>query len=728
MTEYIFDKVEMKCVSYNAYYKESPSETIEIVQDAPLPVISSSEVLVKLSATSLNAIDWKMANGKLGMIMSLPFVPCFDVSGVVVSVGSKVKKFKVGEAVYGYAKAAMAKHVCGCAAEYVAVSPSSLSLKPSNISFVEAASFPLVSITAYQSFFRYLYEGCKVLILGGSGGTGSIGIQLAKSQGAYVASTCSTRNIEHLQNLGVDRIINYREENWYEVLTDEEELYDIVYDCVGDNTKNYDFAKTILKKSGHFVTIVGNSTKKLTVGTVINIGLFRLSKTLDSIFTGEASYAHVTADATKTYEQLPLFTKLIEEGAIVPTIDRVYPLDEFVEAMEYMSSGVATGKVVIEICPEDTLYQNFILGENPGTNDESIEESSSNNDLVEPVIEEQADTNETEVAEETVEQVDTNETVAEVETTPESVEEQVDTIEIVAEETITETEVETTPENDVVEQVDTNETEAETENIDSVEKQVDTHEIVAEEAITETEFETTPETENIESVEDQVEQVDTNEAEVAEETITDTEVETTPENDVVDTNEAPEETVTETEVETTPENDVVEQVDTNETEAETENIDSVEKQVDTHEIVAEEAITETEFETTPETENIESVEDQVEQVDTNEAEVAEETITDTEVETTPENDVVDTNEAPEETVTETEVETTPGTENIESVEDQVDTNEAEHDVVESIEEQVDTNETEVTEETITEVETKVEENIETEGASVNEGDNDATEQ
>jgi len=367
----------MKCAIYSEYYHESMTEVCQIMDDHPLPKIDESEVLVKVHATSLNAADWKMAQGYMHPASSLPIIPCMDFAGVVVQTGKKVRTVFNGDEVYGYARAVLSSHVCGCAAEYVAVHETSVCVKPNNISFIEAASLPLVAVTAFQSIYRFLEEGCKILVLGGGSGTGAFGIQLAKAKGAFVATTCSERNLDFVQKLGVDMTINYKVDNWYEVLAEEND-WDVVYDCVGDSPKNFDYSKAILKPGGAFVTITGDKPGKNTVGKLIGVGLTIAGRKIHSLFSGP-NYHHVLADSNQTSVQLPIITELIESGLIIPTVTKVFPLDEIAEAYDFMSTGAAQGKIAISVVAEyvDTKNPELIIVEEDNTSDLNNEENEN---------------------------------------------------------------------------------------------------------------------------------------------------------------------------------------------------------------------------------------------------------------------------------------------------------------------------------------------------------------
>lgn len=197
--------------------------------DIPVPEIKDNQVLVEMHATSINPIDWKLREGYLqeGVPFEFPIILGWDAAGVIKQVGKNVTSFQVGDEIF--ARPALTPN--GTYAAYTAVDEKLLAMKPKNISFEEAAAVPLAGLTAWQCLvnFSEIKKGDRVLIHAGSGGVGSMAIQIAKSFGAYVASTASGKNETFLKELGVDQFINYKEEDFEDVLQD----YDIVVDTLG---------------------------------------------------------------------------------------------------------------------------------------------------------------------------------------------------------------------------------------------------------------------------------------------------------------------------------------------------------------------------------------------------------------------------------------------------------------------------------------------------------------
>jgi len=319
-------------------------DKIRVVHDLPTPVYASNEVVIKVHAASLNPIDWKILHGHLALIRSLqptPFIPGFDVAGEVVAVGQGCHRLKKGDLVYAMAHFTK----CGTVAQYVSMKEDLVALKPTNLDFSQAASIPLVGLTTWQAIidFGQLERGQKIFINGGSGGIGTFAIQLAKHIGAYVATTCSDRNIDLMKQLGADEIINYKQQDYGEVLKGKN--FDVVYDAVG----GYDVwqkAQAILKPSGRFATIVGDSPSALTVTKLVSTGLSIANRKIWSLL-GHPAYAAVTCSSNAA--QLQLITKLIEQEKIKPIVERVYDLPDVLAAFEHIISGRVTGKLVIKI-------------------------------------------------------------------------------------------------------------------------------------------------------------------------------------------------------------------------------------------------------------------------------------------------------------------------------------------------------------------------------------------
>ncbi|GMA08578.1 NADPH:quinone reductase [Tetragenococcus halophilus subsp. flandriensis] len=242
-------------------YKQEKLEELTLA----IPEISANEVLVEIVAASINPIDLKIRDGKLKMLLNydMPLVLGNDFAGRIAKVGKKVTKFKVGDEVYGRPQ----KTKIGTFAEYLAIDQGDIAIKPKNLTFEEAASIPLVGLTSYQALhdIMQVQAGDKVLIQAGSGGIGTIAIQLAKLMDVYVATTVSDRGKDLVTRLGADQIVNYRKENFADVLSD----FDDVYDTLGGQNLTDGFK--ILKSGGNIVTLSG--TPNARFGKEYGVGL-----------------------------------------------------------------------------------------------------------------------------------------------------------------------------------------------------------------------------------------------------------------------------------------------------------------------------------------------------------------------------------------------------------------------------------------------------------------------
>ena len=293
------------------------------VTDAPKPTLESGQVLVEAKAAGVNPFDIKVRSGATQQMTKLTFPATLggDVSGVVSEVGPDVTGFAVGQSVYGQA-GALSGH--GSFAQFVPVKISQLADKPASVDFVTAAALPLVASSADQALNEHMHlqPGQKILIHGGGGGIGSVAIQLAKHLGAYVATTAGPDDLEFVKNLGADEVIDYRSQDFSTMLHD----YDEVYDMVGGeaNTKSYG----ILKPGGVIVSMVAAANEELV---------------------GQHQVHYVHQFSKVTTERLQRIAKLVDEGVLKAHVDRVFPLTEVADALEYLATGHPRGKVVLKI-------------------------------------------------------------------------------------------------------------------------------------------------------------------------------------------------------------------------------------------------------------------------------------------------------------------------------------------------------------------------------------------
>ncbi|MGE8001203.1 NADP-dependent oxidoreductase [Lysinibacillus sp. NPDC093190] len=311
-----------------------------------IPKISSDDVLVEIHAASINPIDYKVRDGKVKMLLSykMPLVLGNDFSGVIVQVGGDVTEFQVGDEVYGRPR----KSRIGTFAEYIAIHKDDIAIKPKNLSFEEAAAIPLVGLTTYQAFhdIMQLKPNDKVLIHAGSGGVGTLAIQLAKLMGAYVATTTSSKNESLVKRLGADKVIDYKSENFEDILSD----YDYVYDTLGGETLQNSFK--ILKPGGKIVSLSGTPNYRFAKVYGLNFWKSLLLKfatrkltALEKQYQVEYHFLFMKPSGI----QLKLIREFIEAKKIVPIIDRVVLMDDIQKAFEYSESGRAKGKIIIKI-------------------------------------------------------------------------------------------------------------------------------------------------------------------------------------------------------------------------------------------------------------------------------------------------------------------------------------------------------------------------------------------
>ncbi|GLT43442.1 hypothetical protein SLA2020_173890 [Shorea laevis] len=324
---------KMKAFVYSEYGHHAT--VLKLKTDVPVPEVKEDEVLIKVVAAGLNQVDFKRIHGVFKAAdPPFPTVPRYDVAGVVVKVGSKVKNIKEGDEVYGFISEKPLDHPkqFGTLAEYTAIEEKLLAPKPKNLSFAEAAGLPMAIQTAYEGLQRPLMKALRellmkalrelltksILILGGSGGIGSLLIQLAKHVygASRVAATSSTGKLDLLKKLGADLVIDYTKENF----EDLPEKFDLVYDAVGQS----DRAVKAVKEGGRVVTIIGAVTPPATKFIVTSNGSI-----------------------------LVQLNPFLESGKVKPLLDPkgTFHFSQTVEALSYVETGRVIGKVVIYPIP-----------------------------------------------------------------------------------------------------------------------------------------------------------------------------------------------------------------------------------------------------------------------------------------------------------------------------------------------------------------------------------------
>lgn len=332
----------MKAFIIKRYGKKEELHLTEIAES----VVNENDVLVQVHSAGVNLLDSKIRNGEFKLILpyKTPFTLGHDLAGIVTKVGSKVSKFKVGDEVYSRP----ADHRIGTFAEYISVNESDLALKPKNLTMEEAASIPLVGLTAWQALIEKanLQKGQKIFIQAGSGGVGTFAIQLAKHLGATVATTTSTANIELVKNLGADIVIDYKKDDFETILKD----YDVVLNS--QDTKTLEKSLKILKPGGKLISISGppdpDFAKELGLSWMLQLILSLISLKVRKKAKQQGvtfSFLFMRAQG----DQLSRITELIELGIIKPVIDKVFPFEQTNEALTYVETGRTKGKVVIKV-------------------------------------------------------------------------------------------------------------------------------------------------------------------------------------------------------------------------------------------------------------------------------------------------------------------------------------------------------------------------------------------
>ena len=315
-------------------------------EEVPDPEMREDDVLVQICAAGVNPLDSKIRDGEFKLLLPyrLPLILGNELAGVVVRVGSKVRNFKPGDEVY----ARPDKNRIGTFAEFIAMNEADVALKPKNLTMEEAASIPLVGLTAWQVLIERanLKKGQKVLIHAGSGGVGTFAIQLAKHIGATVATTTSTANVDLVKRLGADIVIDYKKDPFEEILRD----CDVVLNSLGKDTLKKSLR--VLKPGGKLISISGPPDPEFAKDFGLNRMLEPVMRLLSFQIRRQAkrlqiNYSFLFMKASG--DQLRKISSLIETGAVRPVLDRVFPFESTKEAMAYVETGRARGKVVVRV-------------------------------------------------------------------------------------------------------------------------------------------------------------------------------------------------------------------------------------------------------------------------------------------------------------------------------------------------------------------------------------------
>jgi len=301
---------------------EFGSPDVLVMDDIPIPEPGNDEILIKVFASSVNPVDWKIIKGvrKDKYPVHLPLIPGWDVSGVVEKTGADVRDFKQGDEVYGRPDPTRD----GAFAEYIVVKANQISAKPKSIDHLHAAAVPLAGLTAWQGLFQFgkLQSGQKVLIHAASGGVGSFAVQFAKWKGAYVIGTTSKENMSFVKELGADEVIDYKNERFEDQVTN----VDLVFDTIGGETQERSI--DVIKPGGRLIT------------------------TLKPEFGDKAKEKNVDLEgfSAQSYpKDLKQIAALIDEGMVKPAVTRIMPFEQAREAEKLNAEGHTRGKIVIQV-------------------------------------------------------------------------------------------------------------------------------------------------------------------------------------------------------------------------------------------------------------------------------------------------------------------------------------------------------------------------------------------
>ncbi len=310
----------MKAAQFKTY---GDPQVVEVV-DVEKPAIQDGQILVEVHAASLNPFDYKVRRGYMKEMipLALPVTLGGDFAGTITAVGNGVSEFAVGDEVFGQAN--VVGGGSGTLAEFAAAKAGSVAKKPQSVDFFQAAALPLVGVSAVQALIEHikLVKDQKILIHGGAGGIGSIAIQLAKSIGAYVATTASPDHADFVRSLGADEVIDYKGQDFSTILKD----FDAVYDTVGGETYTKSFA--VLKKGGVIVTMVAKPDPEL-------------DKKYEVTTIGQMT--------NTTTERLTHLAELVDAEKIKVTIEKMFPLEQAKEAYDFLETNHPKGKIVVTL-------------------------------------------------------------------------------------------------------------------------------------------------------------------------------------------------------------------------------------------------------------------------------------------------------------------------------------------------------------------------------------------
>jgi len=338
----------LKAFVVDQYKKKGPLRLANVAE----PALRDNDVLVRIQAAAVNPLDSKVRDGEFKPLLPYrpPFVLGHDLAGTVVRTGLRARGFEVGDAVYARPR----DHRVGAFAEFIAIDAADVALKPKNLNMAEAASIPLVGLTAWQALVELgkVKAGQKVFIQAGSGGVGTFAIQLAKHVGATVATTTSAKNVELLKSLGADVVIDYAKQDFETVLSG----YDLVLNS--QDAKTLERSLQVLKPGGLLISISGPPDPVFAAEFGLNPFFKLVMRMLSRRIRKKAkrlgirySFLYMRAQG----KQLSEITSLIEAGVIRPVVDKVFPFEQTGDALAYVETGRAKGKVVITVAGQESV-------------------------------------------------------------------------------------------------------------------------------------------------------------------------------------------------------------------------------------------------------------------------------------------------------------------------------------------------------------------------------------
>ncbi|ETS81569.1 hypothetical protein PFICI_06571 [Pestalotiopsis fici W106-1] len=311
------------------------------LSEATVKPVAKDQILVKVHSTSVNPVDYKIP--ELGMLarfmVAMPAAPGGDFAGTIAEVGEGIKSadaFRVGEKVFGN----VAPQQYGTFAEYIVVKPENIASLPDGVSEADASCVGTAGLTAYQSIVPHVKSGDKVFINGGSGGTGTFGIQMAKAVGCHVTTSCSSKNVELVKGLGADDVIDYTKENVSEVLKSRGQIFNHVVDNVGSPSDLFKAADHYLVPSGKFMQVGG----EMSLGSMKSMA----SRAILPSFLGGGSRSWQFMMMKVNHDDYVQIGKLMKEGKVKPVIEETIDYQNAPKAIERIKSGRTRGKVVVQ--------------------------------------------------------------------------------------------------------------------------------------------------------------------------------------------------------------------------------------------------------------------------------------------------------------------------------------------------------------------------------------------